>query len=180
MTFGEPIAIVGLGGVFPGARTLDEFWQIIATGRDTSRPAPAGRWRLSSADILHPTPGTPDRVYTDRACFIDGFSLDPAGLAIDGDLLAQLDPVVHLLLSAGRDAFASAKTASLDRARIGVTLGHIALPTESSSKLCEEVLTPLLEHAVFGTNTEGSARVPRAVGAVPATTSSHHSNQSFN
>ena len=157
MKFGEAIAIVGMGGVFPGARSLDEFWQIIAAGRDTSRPVPAGRWRLNPADILHPTPGTPDRVYTDRACFIEGFSLDPAGLAIDRDLLAQLDPVVHLLLAAGRDAFASAKTPSLDRARVGIVLGHIALPTESSSKLCEEILTPLLEAAAMG-----SARGPRA------------------
>jgi acyl transferase domain-containing protein len=156
--FGEPIAIVGMGGVFPGARSLDEFWQIIAAGRDTSRPAPAGRWRLNPADILHPTPGTPDRVYTDRACFIEGFSLDPAGLAIDRDLLSQLDPVVHLLLAAGRDAFASAKTASLDRARVGIALGHIALPTESSSKLCEEILTPLVERAIG----LGSAPAPGA------------------
>ncbi len=149
-SFGEPIAIVGFGGVFPGARSLDEFWQIIAAGRDTSRPAPPGRWRLNPADILHPTPGTPDRVYTDRACFIEGFTLDPAGLAVDRDLLAQLDPVVHLLLAAGRDAFTSAKTAALDRSRVGVTLGHIALPTESSSKLCEEILTQLLEEKLFG------------------------------
>jgi len=171
--FGEPIAIVGLGGVFPGARTLDEFWQIIATGRDTSRPAPAGRWRLSSADILHPTPGTPDRVYTDRACFIEGFSLDPTGLAIDRDLLAQLDPVVHLLLAAGRAAFSSAKTASLDRARIGVTLGHIALPTESSSKLCEEILTPLLEEKLFGVRTllGGTGDPPVPFGDSPNGTS---------
>jgi PfaB family protein len=164
--FGEPIAIVGLGGVFPGARSLDEFWQIIAAGRDTSRPAPAGRWRLNPADILHPTPGTPDRVYTDRACFIEGFSLDPTGLAIDRDLLAQLDPVVHLLLAAGRDAFASAKTNSLDRSRIGVTLGHIALPTESSSKLCEEILTPLLEELVLGSAPgPGAASRALAVGS---------------
>jgi acyl transferase domain-containing protein/3-hydroxymyristoyl/3-hydroxydecanoyl-(acyl carrier protein) dehydratase len=169
--FGEPIAIVGMGGVFPGARSLDEFWQIIATGRDTSRPAPAGRWRLNPADILHPTPGTPDRVYTDRACFIEGFSLDPAGLALDRDLLAQLDPVVHLLLTAGRDAFASAKTTSLDRARIGVTLGHIALPTESSSKLCEEILTPLLEQATFGSGTSSAFKthpLNRYVAGLPA------------
>jgi acyl transferase domain-containing protein/3-hydroxymyristoyl/3-hydroxydecanoyl-(acyl carrier protein) dehydratase len=169
--FGEPIAIVGMGGVFPGARSLDEFWQIIATGRDTSCPAPPGRWRLNPADILHPTPGTPDRVYTDRACFIEGFVLDPAGLAVDGDLLAQLDPVVHLLLAAGRDAFASAKTTSLDRARIGVTLGHIALPTESSSKLCEEVLTPLLEQATFGSGTSSKLKthpLNRYVAGLPA------------
>ena len=171
MKFGEPIAIVGMGGVFPGARSLDEFWQIIAAGRDTSRPAPTGRWRLNSADILHPTPGTHDRVYTDRACFIEDFTLDPAGLAIDRDLLAQLDPVVHLLLAAGRDAFASAKTSSLDRARIGVTLGHIALPTESSSKLCEEILTPLLEQATFGTGTSPALKthpLNRYVAGLPA------------
>ena len=168
MKFGEPIAIVGMGGVFPGARSLDEFWQIIATGRDTSRPAPAGRWRLNPADILHPTPGTPDRVYTDRACFIEGFALDPVGLAVDRDLLAQLDPVVHLLLAAGRDAFASAKTSSLDRARVGVTLGHIALPTESSSKLCEEILTPLLEEQLFGTRPLPSGAAVPAVSS-PAT-----------
>jgi len=169
--FGEPIAIVGMGGVFPGARSLDEFWQIIAAGRDTSRPAPPGRWRLNPADILHPTPGTPDRVYTDRACFIEGFSLDPAGLALDRDLLAQLDPVVHLLLAAGRDAFASAKTASLDRARVGVTLGHIVLPTESSSKLCEEILTPLLEQATFGTASSSALKthpLNRYVAGLPA------------
>jgi acyl transferase domain-containing protein len=169
--FGEPIAIVGMGGVFPGARSLDEFWQIIATGRDTSRPAPAGRWRLNPADILHPTPGTPDRVYTDRACFIEGFVFDPAGLAVDRDLLAQLDLVVHLLLAAGRDAFASAKTTSLDRARIGVTLGHIALPTESSSKLCEEILTPLLEQATFGSGTSSAPKthpLNRYVAGLPA------------
>ena len=171
MKFGEAIAIVGMGGVFPGARSLDEFWQIIAAGRDTSRPAPAGRWQLNPADILHPTPGTPDRVYTDRACFIEDFTLDPAGLAIDRDLLAQLDPVVHLLLAAGRDAFASAKTSSLDRARIGVTLGHIALPTESSSKLCEEILTPLLEQATFGTGTSPALKthpLNRYVAGLPA------------
>jgi acyl transferase domain-containing protein/3-hydroxymyristoyl/3-hydroxydecanoyl-(acyl carrier protein) dehydratase len=150
VTFGEPIAIVGLGGVFPGARTLDEFWKIIAAGRDTSRPAPPGRWRLDPAGILHSAAGTPDHVYTDRACFIEGFTLDTAGLTLPPELLAGMDPVVQLLLSAGRDAFASAKTDSLDRNRTGIVLGHIALPTESSSQLCEEMLAPLLERAVFG------------------------------
>lgn len=150
MKFGEAIAIVGLGGVFPGASSLADFWNIIATGRDTSRPVPQGRWRLNPADILHPTPGTPDRVYTDRACFIEGFSLNPAGLNLDPELVAKIDLSAQLLLAAGRDAFASAKTGSLDKSRVGIVLGHIALPTESSSRLCEEILTPLLERETFG------------------------------
>ena len=171
MKFGEAIAIVGLGGLFPGANSLEEFWQIIAAGRDTSRSVPPGRWRLNPADILHPAPGTPDRVYTDRACFIEGFALDPAGLNLAPVLLAQLDPVVHLLLAAGRDAFASAKTVSLDRSRVGIVLGHIALPTESASRLCEEILTPLLEQETFGRGTWPALRthpLNRYVAGLPA------------
>ena len=171
MKFGEAIAIVGLGGLFPGASSLEEFWQIIAAGRDTSRSVPPGRWRLNPADILHPAPGTPDRVYTDRACFIEGFALDPAGLNLAPDLLAQLDPVVHLVLAAGRDAFASAKTVSLDRSRVGIVLGHIALPTESASRLCEEILTPLLEQETFGRGTWPALKthpLNRYVAGLPA------------
>lgn len=152
MKFGEAIAIVGLGGIFPGASSLADFWNIIATGRDTSRSVPQGRWRLNPADILHPTPGTPDRVYTDRACFIEDFSLNPAGLNLDPELLASLDPSAQLLLAAGRDAFATAKTASLDKSRVGIVVGHIALPTESASRLCEEILSPLLERETFGSS----------------------------
>ena len=46
----EPIAIVGLGGVLPGAPTLDDFWQVVEGGIDTaSEPRPtAGRWISSS------------------------------------------------------------------------------------------------------------------------------------
>jgi hypothetical protein len=135
----EPIAIVGLGGVFPGARTLQEFWQIVERGTDVSRPVPAGRWILEPQQILQPT-AAPDRVYTDRGCFVEGFQLDPTGLDLPQALLAALDPAIHLLLEAGRSAFASARTQATDRRRVGVVLGNIALPTEGASRLCEDVL----------------------------------------
>ena len=135
----EPIAIVGFGGVFPSARTLAEFWQIVERGTDVSKPVPAGRWVLEPRQILHPT-AAPDRVYTDRGCFIEGFQLDPAGLELPAELLAALDPGIHLLLEAGRSAFAGARTETVDRRRVGVVLGNIALPTDGASQLCEEVM----------------------------------------
>ena len=37
----EPIAIVGLGCLFPGAQTTDEFWQNLLAGRDSISAATA-------------------------------------------------------------------------------------------------------------------------------------------
>ncbi|NDV85371.1 amino acid adenylation domain-containing protein [Aurantimonas aggregata] len=41
---GEPIAIIGLAGRYPGARTLPEFWRNLAAGRDSVTEIPADRW----------------------------------------------------------------------------------------------------------------------------------------
>lgn len=40
----EPIAIIGLAGHYPGAPTLDRFWDNLATGRDSITEIPAIRW----------------------------------------------------------------------------------------------------------------------------------------
>ena len=50
----QPIAIVGVGGVFPDAPDLDRFWANIAEGRCSAREVPEGRWLLSKADAFDP------------------------------------------------------------------------------------------------------------------------------
>ena len=99
----EPIAIVGLGGVFPGALDLSSFAQNIFAGVDVTRPVPSGRWILDPRDVLDPQPG-PDKVFSDRACFVEEFSLHPAGLEIDPKLLRDFDLLYSLVLHAGRQA----------------------------------------------------------------------------
>jgi len=48
---GSPrIAIVGLGGVFPGAHDLESFWKNVEAGRDAARDVPADRWLLAPDD----------------------------------------------------------------------------------------------------------------------------------
>ena len=142
-TVREPIAIVGIGGIFPGESTLEGFWKLIERAGDTSRPVPQERWILDSKKIYNSIPGTVDSVYTNHGCFIDHFKLDPAGLNLPSEWLPRLDPSVHLLLHAGRAAFQDAHLENADRGRIGVIAGNIALPTSTSSALCQEILLAL-------------------------------------
>ncbi|HLZ07505.1 MAG TPA: beta-ketoacyl synthase N-terminal-like domain-containing protein, partial [Chloroflexota bacterium] len=137
----EPrIAIVGVGGLFPGAIDLDQFWANVSAGVDASTDVPPGRWALDPAAVLAPGTALPDRVYTSRGYYIDQIPIDTVGLNIAPDFLDRLDPVFRLILSVGRRAWADAVTRPIDPRRAGVILGHIALPTEKASALAVEIL----------------------------------------
>lgn len=142
------IAIVGIGGVFPGAPDVAAFWRNIASGVDAIRDVPPGRWILPPDDLLG-DPRQPDRVRHSRAGYVDARLADLDGLALDPAALIGADPLLHLTLSAGRAAWEDAKTKSLDPQRVGVILAAIALPTEGSSRLTRATLTTDFERRLF-------------------------------
>ena len=87
------IAIVGIGGVFPGARDFEEFWANIVHGRSAARETPADRWALSMEDAFDARIGQPDKVYSTRACFVSHEpALNAAKLSLRADTIASLDP----------------------------------------------------------------------------------------
>ncbi len=133
------VAIVGMGGVFPGVSSLAEFWRLIEAGRDACRTVPPGRWILDPASIQSRVPGSADAVLTDRGCFVD-----------EASLAGELDPVVALLLRAGQAAFADARGEAPAGERVGVILGNIALPTSGASALADEMLAPFFARRVLG------------------------------
>jgi acyl transferase domain-containing protein/3-hydroxymyristoyl/3-hydroxydecanoyl-(acyl carrier protein) dehydratase len=132
---GGRIAIVAMGGLFPSAPTPERLWEQVLAGVDAVREVPPGRWLLDPHDAYDPAIARPDRVYSLHGCFLDDIPLNPAGLDLPAELLAELDPVFHLALYAARQAFEAGVTSGLDRRRIGVILGNIALPTERVSEL---------------------------------------------
>src|SRR6266851_6699388 len=148
MTNLTPVAIVGIGGIFPEAPTLDQFWVNIREGLDAAREPPPGRWYLSMHDVFDSRVAQPDKVYSKRGCFVEGFRLDPEGLDIDRALLDELDPVFHLALHAGRAAWRDAATHHVDRQRVGMVLGNIVLPTEYSSALAREYLGAIFDEEI--------------------------------
>jgi acyl transferase domain-containing protein/3-hydroxymyristoyl/3-hydroxydecanoyl-(acyl carrier protein) dehydratase len=137
----EPrIAVVGMGGLFPSAARPERLWANVLRAVDASRDVPPRRWLLDPAAAYDPRVAAPDSVYSRRGYFLDEFTPDVSGLDLPPGLLAQLDPVFHLALHAGRQAFATGVTTALDRRRVGVILGNIALPTEKASALARASL----------------------------------------
>lgn len=147
--FSQPLAIVGMGGLFPGSPNLDTFWKNIRDGKDLAREVPPGRWLFDLSESYSPEKGLPDKVYSRRGCFIENFSLDEKLVSLNLDLVRRLDLSFQILLQAGTQAFRDGKTSEFSRDRIGVVLGNIALPTEKSSALCSEILTPSFEEKVL-------------------------------
>lgn len=144
-----PIAIVGIGGIFPDAQTLDQFWTNITQGHSAAREVPPGRWPLELDDIYAPERGLPDKVYSKRGCYITDFEFDFERLQLDPTLIPQLDPVFHLALHATRDALRDANLMEFDHSRTGVIIGNIALPTEKTSAITAEILGRKFEEQVL-------------------------------
>lgn len=167
----EPIAIVGIGGVFPGARDLDEFWHNIINAKDAALEVGQDRWRLNP-DELYSTEPAADKVNSRRACLIRDFKFDPSGFNVDAALLQRLDPMYQILLQAGRAAWNDANTEPLNKQRVGIIIGNIVLPTESSSLFSDELFKPLFEQQLFNEPQTGAApeieSLNRYVAGLPA------------
>jgi len=172
MGLSSSVAIVGIGGIYPDASELDRYWDTIRSGVSAFREAPPGRWSLPVEAAFDSRVGTPDRVYSRVGCFID--AIPPveqlSGLAIDPGLLAGLDPLFHLLVNAGKRAFDDAITASLDLGRVGVIIGNLALPSESSAQLAADCLGRTFAERLLGKAPGRSSLSPlnRYVAGLPA------------
>uniref|UniRef100_UPI003D81A638 beta-ketoacyl synthase N-terminal-like domain-containing protein n=1 Tax=Trichloromonas sp. TaxID=3069249 RepID=UPI003D81A638 len=151
MKHGKSVAIVGVGGIFPMSPTLDLFWNTITGNVNTSRRPPEGRWLLEPDDVYDPKVGAADKVYSKQGCYIDDDAvLSLAGLDIDPDFVSTLDPMFRLLLHAGRQAFNDGSTRNLDRSRVGVIIGNLALPSEYSSAMARDTLGRTFEEELLG------------------------------
>ncbi|MBL0226310.1 MAG: type I polyketide synthase [Geobacteraceae bacterium] len=163
---GSSVAIVGIGGIFPDAPDLDSFWNCIRNGRSTSRQVPEGRWLMPAEAAFSPEAGAADHVYSRQGCFIDGLcsAAGLPGLHMDPAILEGLDPLFHLLIHAGKRAFDDGLTEALDRSRVGVIIGNLALPSESSSALTRSLLGRTFTEQLLGT---GSVRPPLSLQDSP-------------
>ena len=136
-----PIAIVGLGGIFPGGLDPAGLWRAAIEKRWLgTEPAP-GRWVLPPGQIRDSSAILPDRVRSGVLCAIPAEFTPP-----------EQDPPESLALLAARQALGGAKLESVDRAKIGVILGNIFLPTRDSARRAVEVFG--------GRNTPPAAATP--------------------
>ncbi|MGE5256399.1 MAG: beta-ketoacyl synthase N-terminal-like domain-containing protein [Hyphomicrobiales bacterium] len=145
----DPIAVVGLSGLFPGALDVGTLWTNIVGKKDATGEVRSERW-IASPDIMVSTPLQADRAYSRRCCLLPDFDFDPRGLDLDPSLAAVLDPLYRVVLQAGRDALTGSAAPSLVHERTGVILAAIVLPTEASSALTREIIGRKIKASVFG------------------------------
>ena len=147
----SPIAIVGFSGVFPGASDPDRLWQRIIEKSDGICEIPPER-RNGAAESTWSDAAAPDRAVSRRAGLIRHFDFDPEDCRLGGGLVKRLDPLHQLSLCVGRRAWESFAAGPVDKKRAGVILAAIALPTDSASRLCRDLIFGFLRRRIYKTS----------------------------
>ena len=73
----EPLAVVGLAGRYPGARTPQQLWEVLAEGEDRATAVPADRWDHTA--YFDARRGTPGRTYSRWGAFCEGVASSTPG-----------------------------------------------------------------------------------------------------
>ena len=149
MQHATPIAVVGMAGLFPGAGDLDQFWRNIVGRVDTARKIPSGRWGVDPATMVAPGV-TADKAVSQRAL--------PGGRVPGGFPRASICPRSYCrpwipcttwCCRWGRKALHSCVLIPEQRRRTGIVLAAIALPTQASSALAQDILGTAFESRLF-------------------------------
>jgi len=113
----DSIAIIGIAGRYPGADSLDQFWDNLARGRDSVGEIPADRWDLADFYCADPDRAVAEgRSYAKWGAFLDGFAdFDPLFFKISPRDAAAMDPQERLFLMC---AWAAAEDAGYSPARL--------------------------------------------------------------
>ena len=134
------IAVVGMGGVFPGAPDTAAFWRNIYDARSAIADAPPERWIAPAEAVVRAAP-EPDMALGRRCGLVTELDFDPDGFALPAADIQDLDPLYHLVLQAGREAVAGGCLQRVDTRRVGTILAAIALPTDGSSLLAHHLFS---------------------------------------
>jgi acyl transferase domain-containing protein/3-hydroxymyristoyl/3-hydroxydecanoyl-(acyl carrier protein) dehydratase len=173
MSHPDPIAIVSMAGIFPGAQDLEQFWDNIVAKRTFSRRVPAGRWSAPPENMVVAGRVLPDKAYSYRACLADPVLPDPDRFQLSPSFVKSLDPLYHMVLAAGVEAVDNSRLEAVAPQRVGTILAAIALPTDAASTMTRDLWRTYLEQHVTGRSGAAGALAgdPRRaeVTAMPAT-----------
>ena len=119
-----PIAIIGMGCLFPRAHGLKAYWRLIRTSGDGVTDVPETHWSLD--DYFDSDPGRADLTYCRRGAFLSPIDFDPTEFGIPPTALEATDTAQLLGLVVAKAALEDAgygADRNFDRARTSVLLG---------------------------------------------------------
>ena len=103
----EPIAIIGIGCRFPGAKDPESFWQLLHNGVDAITEVPKERWDIDA--FYDPEPGTPGKMSTRWGGFLEQVDqFEPSFFGISPREVERMDPQQRLVLEVAWEAIENA------------------------------------------------------------------------
>ena len=120
----EPIAVIGIGCRFPGAKDPESFWQLLRDGVDMISEVPADRWPKRA--FYHPDPSVPGKAISYWGGFLEGIDqFDPFFFGISPIEAKYMDPQQRLLLELSYEALdvAGQSKEKIDDSNTGVFIG---------------------------------------------------------
>lgn len=141
-----PIAIIGMGSIFPQAHNTSEYWDNILRKIDCIMDVPASRWKIE--DYYDPDPSAPDKTYCKRGAFIPDIDFDPMEFGLPPNILEVTDVSQLLSLVVARDALRDAgygEDRVFNRENTGVVLGVVGMSSKLFTPLMNRLQYPVWE-----------------------------------
>ncbi len=120
----NPIAIVGMGAIFPQSKNLSEYWDNIVHEIDCITEVPPSRWNID--DYYDPDPAAPDKTYCKKGGFLPDIDFNPMEFGLPPNILEVTDAGQLLSLVVAKQTLADAGYTDMDaemRNRTGCILG---------------------------------------------------------
>ncbi|MGW4767313.1 SDR family NAD(P)-dependent oxidoreductase [Nocardia sp. NPDC004278] len=143
-----PIAIVGLGALFPRSADLTEYWSNIVAAADCIEDVPETHWKIE--DYYDPDPSAPDKTYAKRGGFLPTVNFNPMEFGLPPNILEVTDVLQLLSLVVAKQTLADAgapDSSWYDPSRTGVILG-ITGANSLTQPLATRLQTPVLKDVV--------------------------------
>ena len=121
----KPIAIIGIGGIFPEALNIKAYWNNILNKKDCIKEINdqwEGFWKAE--DHYSPDPSAPDKTYAKKAGFLPEIAFDPMAFAIPPINIEAISQAHLFALLVAKQAFDDSGILNYqNREKIGVVIG---------------------------------------------------------
>ncbi len=140
------VAIVGISGIFPDAKNIEEYWRNIVSGKNCVTEVPDSRWNKD----LYYNPDTRDTDYVGSKWggFIPTIDFDPLEFGMPPQSLASIEPTQLLSLLVAKQALADAGYINL--AEVDLDNTSVIFGAEGATELAASYGFRAYSKQVFG------------------------------
>lgn len=152
----EPIAVVGMGCLFPGADSPQAYFDNLLASKDVASPLTEDLLGGPVSRYFDSRMGKEDKICYHTNGYIRDYSFDPTGYKVEADKLAGLDELFKWTLHAAKQALDDAGQCDEIKRRCGVVLGNIGMPNHTGKRMLNGFYSDILEPYVrklLGTDT---------------------------